>query len=113
MISKTSETEIKDLLKSIQKKYGYTLLEISQKVGVTEAIVSRWNNGKTEPSVRNLLKLKQLIESGETPQLRVKGEAQNMDGEIWKALVRIENTLSGLNERVTALEVKKKTVRGA
>lgn len=60
-----SPTEIKELLKNIQNKFGYTLLEISQKVGVTEAALSRWNNGKSEPTRKNLERLKQFA-SGST-----------------------------------------------
>lgn len=48
------------MLAFIQNKYGYTLLEIAQKVGRTEAAVSRWNNGKSEPTKKNLQALKGL-----------------------------------------------------
>jgi SOS-response transcriptional repressor LexA len=63
---KTS-TETQELLKAIQNKFGYTLLEISQKLGMTEAMVSRWNNAKSNPTKKNLQKIKAIADSKLSP----------------------------------------------
>ena len=55
-------SEIPELLKFIQNKYGYTLHEIANKVSVTEAAISRWNNKKSFPRANKLNELKRLAE---------------------------------------------------
>lgn len=65
-------TEIVSLLKNIQDKYGYTLLEVSRKLGVTEAAVSRWNNGTAKPSRKNLFNLRELASGRESGEADIK-----------------------------------------
>lgn len=37
--------EIKEIIKRKRLEYGYTMKELAQKVGVSEATVSRWESG--------------------------------------------------------------------
>lgn len=90
-----SPTTIKALLEIIQKKFGYTMLEVSQKLGVTEAAISRWNNGKATPTNKNLSKLKALA-SGANLQPRSDKPPDDLQ--------RIIGRLDQLTEQVTKLQ---------
>lgn len=72
-----SSSEIKDLIKKAQEKNSWTMLDLSKNLGVTEAALSRWNNGRSFPHGRNLEKLKALAEGKSAPQNVANVENQN------------------------------------
>lgn len=54
--------EIKDLVKMKRLEYGLTLKQVAERVGVTEATVSRWESGDIENIRRNhIAKLAEVL----------------------------------------------------
>lgn len=124
----TTSTETKDLIASIQKKYGYTLLELSQKVGVTEAALSRWNNGKSEPTRKNLMVLKAILSEPSTARSANQSDFQSLilgrldqltrqiadlqashgetRGMVNAKLEGVSDTIAGIERRVRATELR-------
>ena len=49
-------------LKELRKKKGLKQQEIAELLGVKRNTYSDWENGKTEPSFENLIKLADLLE---------------------------------------------------
>jgi len=42
-------------------KSGMNKKEVAEKMGVSQTVLSRWINGKSDPSLRNALKLAELL----------------------------------------------------
>lgn len=99
-----SSTEIKNLLKNIQNRFGYTLLEVAQKIGVTEAALSRWNNGKSEPTRKNLMALKQLADGHPQPQIQNGSSPPDIMGKIWGHIDQLTKQIAQLQGQVAVLE---------
>ena len=45
--------EVKDILKSRRQELNLTMKEVATSVGVNEGTISRWESGKTEPTLEN------------------------------------------------------------
>jgi transcriptional regulator with XRE-family HTH domain len=95
-----SPTEVRDLLKRIQETYGYSLAVIAEKIGVTEAALSRWNNGKVNPKHSNLIKLRSMAEgkldqasSGGVDSSRLEGRIDVLSMQISKLEGKIETLI--------------------
>ena len=56
----------------INKKYSQK--ELSKKIGVTESIVSQWENGSKNPKVSTLIELCLLLDMDANILLNLKGE---------------------------------------
>lgn len=48
------------LIKSIRDKLLLTQTELAEKLGVSFASVNRWENGRTEPTIKAKRKIKEL-----------------------------------------------------
>lgn len=106
-------SEIKELIQTTKNKFGYTLHDISSKLEVTEAALSRWNNGKSIPSKKNLEKLKQLasgkIESAKTEKEPTMFDLMYMQG---KFEGKIEGTLKQLTDQIALLQGQRDKFEG-
>jgi transcriptional regulator with XRE-family HTH domain len=47
-------------IRALREGLGYTQQELAERVGVSKQALSQWENGETEPSIGNLLKLVNL-----------------------------------------------------
>lgn len=55
--------EIKDILKNKRRELGYTMKYVADKVGVSEATISRWESGEIQNMRRNnIVALSKLLE---------------------------------------------------
>ena len=55
--------EIKDLLKEKRRELGYTMKDVADRVGVSEATISRWESGEIQNMRRNnIVALSRLLE---------------------------------------------------
>lgn len=50
-----------DKLQQLIKIKGFTQYEVAEKLGVTEATVSRWINDKTEPRTKHLRAMSKMF----------------------------------------------------
>ncbi|GGJ62155.1 helix-turn-helix domain-containing protein [Virgibacillus salexigens] len=53
---------MKSLINEQIEKRGYKKKWVSQELGVSQEVLSRWVNGKSMPSVENLFKLAELLD---------------------------------------------------
>lgn len=51
-----------DNLKTLRKKRGLTQQELADKVGTNRVNVTKWETGRTEPSLENIVKLADLLD---------------------------------------------------
>lgn len=51
-----------DRLKTLRKEKKLTQKELAEQIGIKQNSYSDWENGKTEPSFENLIKLADLLE---------------------------------------------------
>jgi transcriptional regulator with XRE-family HTH domain len=51
-----------DVIKKMRKKQGLTQQELADKIGVSQKDVSRWENGKREPSITTLNKIADALD---------------------------------------------------
>lgn len=48
-------------LKELRKKHGLTQKEIAKLIGISQSSYSNWENGNTEPSLENVVRLAKLF----------------------------------------------------
>lgn len=49
------------IIKELRKKAGMTLKELADKLGTSNQTISNWENEKTEPDIKSLIKLSNLF----------------------------------------------------
>lgn len=87
---------IKDLLIEYRVKNKMTLRDLSELLGVSEGVVSKWENGIRQPKADNLYKINQLInlnngsESNKTDTVE-RRNLQNNSGNEKKEAVLLDN----------------------
>jgi transcriptional regulator with XRE-family HTH domain len=58
---RTSASSLGELILSRQRDLGLRSVDIARSLGSTEATVSRWINGRSQPAVRNLRRLAEVL----------------------------------------------------
>ncbi|MXQ49638.1 helix-turn-helix domain-containing protein [Streptococcus pneumoniae] len=48
-------------LKELRKKHGLTQQELADKVGTNRVNITKWETGRTEPSLENVVRLAKLF----------------------------------------------------
>lgn len=87
---------IKDLLIEYRAKNKMTLRDLSELLGVSEGVVSKWENGIRQPKADNLYKINQLINLNNGNQSThsdtvEKRNLQNISGNEKKEAVLLDN----------------------
>lgn len=86
--------DIKDLIKSKRIEKGYTMKELADLVGVSEATISRWESGEVSNMKRSgIVRLSQVLdvtpahlmgwEEEKEPEYEIQTIAAHHDGEDW------------------------------
>ncbi|WP_421038406.1 helix-turn-helix domain-containing protein [Streptococcus hyointestinalis] len=65
-------TSFSDRLKNLRKKNQLTQQELADKVGTNRVNITKWETGRTEPTLENIVKLSKILDTTTDDLLGIK-----------------------------------------